>query len=329
MEEKTPAENGNESGLNRDLPRIVFLGTPEFACPALSALVRNKVDPALVVTQPDRPRGRGRQPSPPPVKQLAQEYNIPVYQPERIREIEAVNHILSFKPDCLVAVAYGQILPAQLLEAPQLGALNIHPSLLPKYRGSAPIQRSILAGDTITGVTIMLLDSGMDTGPILTQEEVPIEPADNYGSMHDKLAHVGAELLLRTLVQWHSKDLQAVVQEEMKATLAPPIEKEELRISWDQPAADIANTIRAFDPWPGAFFMHEDKRIKCFDVRLLSWQVSANPGEVLGLSDDGLTVAGGDGRGLAIGALQLPGKRRLPAADVLRGYSLAVGVQLG
>ena len=318
MEEK--AEATGSSQLGGQLPRLVFLGTSDFACASLERLIKEGAEIPLVITQPDRPKGRGKRLAPPPVKILALGYGIEVYQPERIRENSSIERIKSCNPDCLVVVAYGQIIPSELLEAP-FGAINVHPSLLPRYRGAAPIQRALLSGDPITGISIMLMDEGVDTGPILSQEAVPIEENDTFGTLHDKLARIGAELLCSTLRLWYRGEIEPVSQDDRNAVEAPPIAKDEVRISWKLPAERIVNTIRAFDPIPGAYCFFRGNRIKCFRARLTSSKYPPEEGgRILGISKDGLMVTGGDGRVLVIGSLQLAGKRRILASEFMRGY---------
>ena len=221
-----------------------------------------------VVTQPDRPSGRGKRLSAPPVKVVAEGYGIPVYQPARIREREVIEHIRAYGAECAVVVAYGQILPQAFLDAFALGTLNVHASLLPAYRGAAPLQRCLLAGETRTGVTIMLLDAGMDTGPMLSQREVPIGEDTTFGSLHDEMAQAGAELLLETLREWRAGRLVPVPQDDALATYAPPILKTEGRIVWESAARRIVNTIRAFDPSPGAYGFFQGQRLKFFQAAL-------------------------------------------------------------
>jgi len=324
MEEK--AEAGQ--GVKEPLPPLIFLGTPDFALPSLAALARAGAPVRLVVTQPDRPKGRGRKSSPPPVKVLAEELGLPVYQPPRLRDPGALERILSFQGECLAVVAYGQWLPSELLAAHPLGALNVHPSLLPKYRGPAPIQRALLSGDRETGVSIMLLDEGMDTGPVLRQVSVPVEEGDTFGSLHDKLAETGGSLLRETLRDWRAGRVEPAAQEDALAVYAPPVSKEELRLLWSHPARRIVDTVRAFDPWPGAYAVFQGKRIKCFQASLLSWKSEGRPGEVVGLMEEGLVVLGGDGRALAIGRLQKEGHRPLQAEAFWRGSSMSSGVWL-
>jgi methionyl-tRNA formyltransferase len=321
MEEK--AEGGKV--IDAAFPSIVFLGTPEFAVPSLRKLVSAKVPVGAVVTQPDRPSGRGKRLSAPPVKVVAEGFGIPVLQPQRIRESEVIDRIQSFGAECAVVVAYGQILPQAFLDAFTLGALNVHASLLPAYRGAAPLQRCLLAGETRTGVTIMLLDAGMDTGPVLAQREVLMGQDTSFGSLHDEMAQAGAELLLETLREWRAGRIVPVPQEDTLATYAPPLLKKEGRILWEAAAGQIVNTIRAFDPSPGAYGLFQGQRLKFFQAVLLPWKGSGRAGEVVGCGEKGLVVLGGDGQGLAIGGLQMEGQRRLAAAAFLRGRAMPIG----
>lgn len=310
---------------NPELPTLIFMGTPDFAVPSLKQLHDAGADVRLVVTQPDRPSGRGKKLTPPPVKLLAEKLEIPVYQPAKIRAEGVLEHILSFEAECAAVVAYGQILPQPFLDGHPLGALNVHASLLPRYRGAAPIQRSILAGDTVTGVSIMLLDVGMDTGPVLAQKEIPILPEDTLGVLHDKLALLGAELLCETLKKWKAGELRPQPQDDRLATNAPPLAKGEWRISWNAPAHRIVNTIRAFDPWPGAYGFYGGKRVKCFHASLLNWKGEGEAGEVVGFMENGLVVLGGDRMAVSIGELQWEGQRRMAAEEFLRGRPMPPG----
>jgi methionyl-tRNA formyltransferase len=307
------------------LPGLVFLGTPDFAVPSLRTLVESGAPVRLVVTQPDRPSGRGRKVAPPPVKILANRYEIPVYQPPRIRGAEVIRKIKSFGVECAVVAAFGQIFPQEFLDAFALGTLNVHASLLPRYRGAAPIQRAILSGDETTGISIMLLDAGMDTGPVLSRREIPIEAGDTFGTVHDRLAQTGAELLQETLGGWCAGRIVPQVQDESLATYAPPLRKEEFRIDWNVEAKDIIRRIRAFDPHPGAYFLYEKKRIKCFRAVAFAWTGDGEPGEIAGMSESGLVVMGGDRRALAIGDLQMEGQRRMSAQDFVRGRPMPAG----
>ena len=324
MEEE--AKGGNS--ISESPLRIVFMGTSDFAVPALQKLVDAGEDVLLVVTQPDRPKGRGKKLAPPPVKVLAERLGIEGYQPEKVKSPEAVERIAAREADCLVVTAYGQLLPRPLLEGHPLGALNIHGSLLPEFRGAAPIQRAILEGRELTGVSIMLLDAGMDTGPVLSRRETLIGSQEPFGALHDRMSAMGADLLAETLPRWRAGALTPEPQDNASATYAPPISKQELRIVWSEPAHRIMNAIRAFDPAPGAFAFYAEKRLKLFGATLQPWKSQGAPGEIVGQSEEGLVVLGGDGRTLSIGQIQLEGQRRLSAGDVLRGRSLAIGAQL-
>jgi methionyl-tRNA formyltransferase len=307
------------------VPGLVFLGTPSFAVPCLRKLLECKAEVRLVITQPDRPSGRGRKIRESPVKTLANEAGIPIYQPERIRGAEVIENIRAYGAQCAVVVAFGQILPQSFLDIFPLGALNVHGSLLPRYRGAAPIQRAILAGESLTGISIMLLDAGMDTGPVLAQKEVSISPEDTFGTVYKTLSEHGAEILADTLRGWTAKRLEPRIQDDGLATLAPPIQKEELRIDWNSPARDIINKVRAFDPAPGAWFLLGAKRVKCFRAASFPWAATAAPGEVVGMADCGLIVAGGCTRSLCIGELQLEGLRRMRACEFTCGRPIPRG----
>jgi len=291
----------------------------------LRELLESEFAVRLVITQPDRPSGRGRKICESPVKTLAMDAGIPIYQPERVRGVEVIEKIRSFGAQCAVVVAFGQILPQSFLDIFALGALNVHGSLLPKYRGAAPIQRAILAGETETGVTIMLLDSGMDTGPVLSQKAISIGPPDTSGDVYQSLAREGAALLIDTLADWTAGRLTARIQQETQATYAPPIKKEEPRIGWNSPAKDIINKIRAFDPAPGAWFMLGNKRVKCFKAAQFPWTAAGAPGEVIGLAESGLVISGGGQQSLSVGELQMEGQRRMRACEFVCGRPIRVG----
>ena len=310
------------------MPGLVFLGTPDFAVPSLRKLVEQKAGVSLVIAQPDRPSGRGRRICESPVKTLANEAGIPIYQPERIRGGEVIENIRAYGAECAVVVAFGQILPQYFLDIFPLGTLNVHGSLLPRYRGAAPIQRAIMAGEDLAGISIMLLDAGMDTGPVLSQKEVPIGPEDTFGTVYKILAEHGAELLADTLRDWTAGQLAPRVQDEGLATYAPAIQKEELRIDWNSAAKDIINKIRAFDPAPGAWFLLGGKRVKCFRACSFSWPVTGNAGEVVGTAECGLIVAGGCGSPICIGELQMEGFRRMSASEFTRGRPISRGSSL-
>lgn len=323
MEEEAAAKRDKDG--NSGLPSLIFMGTPDFAVPSLRKLAEAGAPILLVVTQPDRPSGRGKKLTPPAVKVLAERLNLPVYQPERMRNEGVIEHIRSYGAECAAVVAYGQILPQAFLDAFPLGALNVHASLLPRHRGAAPIHRALLSGDRKTGVSIMLLDSGMDTGPVLSQREIAVQETDTLGTLYDRLARLGADLLPDTLKDWKTGRIRACPQDEALASYAPPVRKEEQRLPWHLPAARIVDTVRAFDPMPGAFGFYRGKRIKLFSASLLHWKGEGKPGEVIGQTEAGLVVLAGDAESICIGELQLEGQRRLPAAELLRGHPMPPG----
>ena len=306
--------------------KLIFAGTPEFALGALSALLASRHALALVLTQPDRPSGRGLKPHPSPVKRLAVDHGIPITQPASLKEAHAQDALRAVGADLMVAVAYGLILPPSVLAIPRLGAINIHASLLPRWRGAAPIQRALLAGDRETGVCIMQMETELDTGPVLLSESIPIRDEDNAGTLHDRLADLGARLVLRAL-----DDLErgAAVPRQQPAegvTYAAKIERAEARIDWTRPALEIWRKVRAFNPHPGAVSRLGDGELKI-------WQGvpvphSGVPGTVLEAQSRGIVVACGEGS-LRIEELQRAGGRRLSPADFLRGHALVPGERFG
>ncbi len=311
-----------------DLPSLVFMGTPEFALPSLEALHQAGAPILLVVTQPDRPKGRGRKVVAPPVKVLAGAKGLPVYQPQKVKSSEAIERIAAVDPVCIVVAAYGQLLSAEILEMPSLGAVNVHASLLPKYRGPAPIHWALIQGEEETGITTMLMDTGMDTGDILLQREVPIQPDDTAGSLHDRLADEGAELLVETLKMLKRGALEPRAQDDSQATYAPMLVKEDGEVDWHQDAKRVCCRIRGLDPWPGCFTLWQGMRLKLFGCQALPGSTHAKPGTVIAVDEDGLQVAAGKGAVL-IKTLQLEGRRSLPLAEFLRGYSLQVETLFG
>lgn len=312
--------------------RTVYFGTADLAVPSLLALHASAdANVVAVVTQPDRPKGRELKTAPPPVKTAALEKNLPVLQPERARNPEFIRQLADLQPELIVVAAYGQILPPAILELPRFGCLNVHASLLPKLRGAAPIQWSILNDDAETGVTIMKMDAGLDTGDILAQSAIPIESADNAQSLHDKLASLGAALLVKTIPGYISGKITPRKQPDEGATYARKITKEDGRLDWTQPARDVWNRVRAFTPWPGAWtVLPAEPR----PVLLKIWEadvagpVSAPAGEVVAADKAGIQVACGD-RALRITKLQREGGRRLTAADFLAGHKIQPGQRLG
>jgi methionyl-tRNA formyltransferase len=312
--------------------RVAFAGTPEFAVPALRALADSSHTLVGVLTQPDRPAGRGRELKQSPVKQVALELGLPLAQPAQLRSLEERAALLQWSSDVLIVVAYGLLLPPAALRIPRLGCLNIHASLLPRWRGAAPIQRAILAGDTETGVTIMQLDAGLDTGPTLAQRRVTIAAGIAAAQLQAQLARQGAELLLETLDALEAGRVRAEPQPAQGATYARKIDKREARINWTASAAAIERQVRAFNPWPVAETSWRDQRLRLWEAHatrpraaaLLAVAAAAGavPGDVVGGTEDGVEVLCGQGV-LAITRLQLEGRRALPAGEFMRGQSLS------
>lgn len=305
--------------------RVVFMGSPEFAVPPLRALLDHH-EVALVVTQPDKPAGRGRVPTPPPVKQVAVDAGVPVIQPPSARPPEVAAQLRATGAELAVVVAYGKILPRAVLEAFPRGCLNIHGSLLPAYRGAAPVQRAIIAGERETGVTIMQLDEGMDTGPMLLQRPMAIAPDDTSGRLLERMSGLGAELLLEALERLAAGTLAPVAQDHARATYAPMLTKEDGRIDWSQPAAAVAARIRGVDPWPGATTTLAGEPLKLFGAQTCPGP--GRPGEVLSVGEGGLVVAAGDGA-VRIAELQAAGRKRMTAAAFVAGRPLPPGTLLG
>ena len=302
--------------------RVAFAGTPAFAAASLEAIAAAGHDVVLVLTQPDRPAGRGMAPAKSAVKQVAERLGVPVHQPERLRDPATHAPLRDARPDVLVVAAYGLILPQAVLDIPRLGAVNVHASLLPRWRGAAPIQRALLAGDATTGITIMQMDAGLDTGPMLLREALPIAPGDTVGTLHDRLAALGATLIVRALDGLAHGALSAEPQPADGVTYAAKIEKREARLDWSQSSASLERRIRAFNPAPGAVTALRDQDIKAW--RAQSCDGRGAPGEVLAAGAGGVDVACGDGA-LRITELQRAGGKRLPPAEFLRGCPIAAG----
>jgi methionyl-tRNA formyltransferase len=303
--------------------RIVFMGTAELACPSLEALAGLPAHEVVAVfTQPDRPKGRDLKPCPPPVKVTAERLNRPVHQPARIKESEAVALVRTAQPDLIVVVAYGQMLPKAVLEIPRLGCINVHASLLPRWRGAAPIQYAILHGDTVTGVTTMFINERMDAGDIILQRPEAIRPDDTAATLHDRLAAKGAGVLVETVGLIESGSAPRTVQDENRATYANKIEKEDGRIDWTKPAEQIERHFRAFNPWPSAYTFAGDVMIKLWKGQVVEGG-RGRPGEVL----PGFIVATGRG-GLKILELQSSGGKRMSVEEFLRGHRIEPGTVL-
>ena len=315
--------------------RVIFMGTPDLSCASLEKLAGNKrFQLTAVVTQPDKPSGRDLKLTPSPVKVLAEKLNLPVLQPLKARDELFINCLREFKPDLIVVVAYGQILPPVLLSLPAFGCVNVHTSLLPKYRGAAPIQWAIANGDSETGVTIMQMDAGLDTGPVLTARHIPILTTDDSQSLHDRLALLGAELLVETIPDYVSGKIQPQPQPASGSSYAARIKKEDGRIDWGRPAWEIWNRLRAFTPWPGAFTYlpasttgttAPAKRLLLKICRAEPADGSGSPGEILAANKNGIIIACGQGA-LRIIELQREGGKRMTAEAFLTGYSLQPGV---
>ena len=311
--------------------RIIFMGTAELACASLEALTRQP-DFAVVavVTQPDRPKGRDLKLQPSPVKEVALSAQLPVLQPERARNETFVQELRSLQPDLIVVAAYGQILPQAILDLPRFGCLNVHTSLLPKYRGAAPIQWAILEGEPETGVTIMKMDAGLDTGDILTQQQTPINPEDNSQILHDRLAQIGAALLVQTIRDYVAGKITPRPQPAQGATHARKITKEDGHLDWTKPARTLWNRIRAFMPWPGAF-THLPSQPRPHLLKIWQAEVadqSGQPGQILHADKTGIVVACGE-KALRILNLQREGGRRMTAQEFLAGHPLKPGDKLG
>ncbi|CAA6822639.1 MAG: Methionyl-tRNA formyltransferase (EC [uncultured Thiotrichaceae bacterium] len=305
-----------------EILRIIYAGTPDFAVPALQALIDSKHQVVAVYTQPDRPAGRGRKVTFGPVKQLAVNAEIPVEQPESLKTDEALQQLVTYDADVMIVAAYGLILPKAVLETPKYGCLNIHGSLLPKWRGAAPIHRAIQMGDEETGITIMQMDVGLDTGDMLLKSRLPITEKDTGESIHDALADQGAKDLLSVLVQLQAGALNPEKQDETLATYAHKLSKAEAEIDWEQSAKHIDNTVRAFNPWPAAYTLYHGKPMKIHMSAYAIESSDRDPGTVIDESKTGISVATGDGV-LIIKRLQMPGKKAMDVQDFLNGHSLS------
>lgn len=304
-------------------PTIVFMGTPEFAVPSLDILVKNNYPVTAVITQPDRPKGRGRKVAPPPVKEYAEKAGIAVYQPERVRNEEFLELFKSMAPDMVVLAAFGQILPGEIIEGPPLGCLNVHPSMLPRYRGAAPINWTLINGERKTGVTIMRMDEGVDTGDILLQEETDIGDEEIYDELHDRLSIMGAEMLLRAVEGVAGNTLQRRPQDSSGASYAPRLTREIGHVDWNANSREIVNLIRGLSSFPGAYSYLRDKKLKIFRAvpgPLCSGE--KEPGKIGRFLESGLQVTAGDGH-VYLQDVQLEGKKRMTVDDFMRGYRLS------
>jgi methionyl-tRNA formyltransferase len=310
--------------------RIVFIGTGEIGVPALEALLKSEHDAVGVVTQPDKPVGRAQSVEPPPIKKAfvgrvrpqpaRRGEGATLLQPPRIKDPHAIDEIRALTPDVIVVIAYGQILPRAVLEIPKIACLNLHASLLPRWRGAAPIQAAIAAGDQETGITVMYMDEGLDTGDILLQRKFDILPTETGASLHNRLAQIAPEALLESLRLLTAQRASRIPQDNAHATYAPKLKRDDGRIDWSEPAEVIERKIRAFDPWPGAFMKINERNLKIFSASLVD--LSGKPGDIL-ISEKELVVAAGK-RALSLSEVQLEGKKRMSASEFLRGHASLV-----
>lgn len=309
-------------------PRILFMGTPSFSLPALRILHEKDYPIIGVVTQPDRPRGRGLKEVAPPVKILAQELGLPVFQPVKVRDESFLKDFRELHPDMVVLVAFGQLLPKAIIDYPPLKCLNIHPSLLPKYRGAAPLNWQIIHGETKTGVSLIIMDEGMDSGDVLLQEETPLGAAETFGELHDRLAQLGATMLIKAIRQMTDGTAQRKKQDASFATFAPLLKKETGKINWNNKAADIVNLIRGLSPSPTAYTTLDGLPLKIFNAVARTEKIDQTPGTIASAGTEGMAVAASDGC-VILKDVQLAGKKRLMIHDFLRGHHLKPGTIFG
>ena len=315
--------------------KVIFMGTPDFSVGTLEALIEAGHEVVLAVTQPDKPKGRGKEMQFPPVKEAALRYGVEVYQPKRIRKDECVEKLRSYQADIMVVVAFGQILPKEILEMTPYGCVNVHASLLPKYRGAAPIQWAVIDGERESGVTTMQMDAGLDTGDMLLKTEVVLDEKETGGSLHDKLAEAGARLCVETLKGLEAHAITPEKQGESPTEYARMLDKSLGKIDWTRPAEEIERLIRGLNPWPSAYTDWTGKTMKIWEAQVINQeeakaaqQEAAKPGTVVKVEKDGFLVQTGKDL-LKICALQIPGKKRMDAGAFLRGYTMEAGVELG
>lgn len=310
------------------MKKVIFMGTPSFSVPILQALIEEEtIEVAAVVTQPDRKVGRKQILTPSPVKQLAMTYDIPVLQPEKLSNSQEMQQILELEPDLLITAAYGQYVPTKLLKAPTYRAINVHASLLPKYRGAAPIHYAVLKGDEVTGITIMYMEKVMDAGDIITQREIPITKEDDTGTLFEKLSLLGRDLLMDTLPDIFAGKNASIKQDEEKVSFSPMITKEQEKIDWKKTAKEINNLIRALRPAPGAYTIMEEKRFKIWDAQVVHEETSKEPGTIVKLDKELLYVACGEKTILSLKEVQPAGKKRMKIDQYLIGTDLKVDDQ--
>ncbi|MFZ5966315.1 MAG: methionyl-tRNA formyltransferase [Bacillota bacterium] len=307
--------------------KIVYMGTPDFAVPSLEAIIKNGHIVAAAVTQPDKPKGRGKKLSPPPVKEMALQHGIPVFQPKKVKEKDFVQIMKELAPDCIVVVAFGQILPKEILEIPPLGCINVHASLLPKYRGAAPINWAIINNETKTGVTTMYMDIGLDTGDMILKKEIMIRE-QTAGELHDELAILGSNLLIETLERVEAGTAPWEKQREEDSSYAPIMNKELGRIDWHLPALQIHNLIRGVNPWPTAYSTYQGQTFKIWKTALVEGPCQCSPGSIVRADQNGLLVCCKDSL-LLIQEIQFPNSRRMMVDEYLRGHTIQENVMLG
>ena len=309
--------------------RVVFLGTPEFAVPSLEHLILNQYPVVAVYAQPDKPSGRGRSAVPAPVKMAAVKQGLPVVQPVSFKEKKAVEELAGWRPDVIVVAAFGQILPQSVLDIPAHGCVNIHPSLLPKFRGASPVAAAILDGSQFTGVSLMLLDEGMDTGPALARAQIPIAAQDTTGSLTAKLSRISAQLLLEVLPYWVRGELTPRPQDEAEASYSGVFSKKDGEIDWHLPAADIERRVRAFHPWPGCYTRWQGRQFKILEAAPLPGEKALEVGQVTAPDKEGAVLGVNTGDGvLGVYRVQLEGKRVMSATEFLRGQRQFIGAVL-
>ncbi|AYV65960.1 methionyl-tRNA formyltransferase [Niallia circulans] len=301
------------------MTKVVFMGTPDFSVPVLQRLLEEKYEVIAVVTQPDRPVGRKKVLTPPPVKVEALKHDIPVYQPEKIRQSDELKAIISLNPDIIVTAAFGQILPKELLDAPKFGCVNVHASLLPELRGGAPIHYSILQGKEKTGITIMYMAEKLDAGDIISVAEVEIEEEDTVGTLHDKLSRVGSDLLAETLPKLLAGEITPIPQNDEEATFAPNLKRSDEQIDWTVSGEEIYNKIRGLNPWPVAFTLYQGKVMKVWAGKKVAKKKDAAPGTIVDITDQGPIVATGNDTYIQLTEVQPAGKKKMDISEFLRG----------
>lgn len=311
------------------MKRIIFMGTPEFSVPILEALFESEYEVVAVVTQPDRPVGRKRVLTPPPIKEAALKHQVPIYQPEKISGSKELEELIALEADLLITAAYGQFLPTKLLNAPKHRAINVHASLLPKYRGGAPVHYAIIEGEKEIGVSIMYMEKKMDAGAVLAQRSIPIEEDDDVQSMFDKLSLLGRDLLMEVLPKLFAEEITPVEQDESKVTFSPNISREEERIDWDQTAEQIANKVRGMRPWPVAHALLDGERCKIWQAKKTDKETTLSPGSIVEWDKKSLFVACGNGTVLKITELQQAGKKKMSINNFLNGNDIEAIKRIG